>query len=111
VFDDRTHEESMDYLRKSGELTRREFGALSAGAGLSILLPMPANAQEVTESEVEVPTPDGAANCFFVHPSSGAHPGVIGLLHGRTDHDAHGCRGPGSDRCRCIVPRWRPRYR
>lgn len=77
MCDDRTHKESMDFLRNSGELTRREFGALSAGAGLSILLPMPANAQAVTESEVEVPTPDGVADCYFAHPASGAHAGVI----------------------------------
>jgi len=77
MCDERTHKESMGYLNQSGELTRREFGTLSAGAGLAILLPRAADAQEVTESEVEVPTPDGTADCYFVHPSSGAHAGVI----------------------------------
>lgn len=77
MCDDRTHKDSMEYLRNSGALTRREFGALSAGAGLSILLPQPANAQEVVGADVEVPTPDGTADCYFVHPSSGAHAGVI----------------------------------
>ena len=33
------------------EMTRRQFGAVSAGAGLAMLLPRPANAQDVTESE------------------------------------------------------------
>ena len=59
------------------ELTRREFGALSAGAGLAMLLPRGADAQMVTEQDVEVTTPDGVADCFFVHPASGSHPGVV----------------------------------
>ncbi len=77
MCDERTIRESMELMNRSGELTRRQFGALSAGAGLSILLPRAADAQEVTESEVAVMTPDGVADCYFVHPSSGAHPGVI----------------------------------
>ena len=36
-----------------------------------------ADAQEVTEQDVEVTTPDGVADCFFVHPASGSHPGVV----------------------------------
>ena len=58
-------------------MTRREFGTLSAGAGLAALLPRAANAQAVTEQDVEVTTPDGVADCFFVHPASGTHPGVL----------------------------------
>ena len=30
-----THKESMEYLHRSGELTRRQFSAISAGVGLS----------------------------------------------------------------------------
>lgn len=77
MCDERTIKESLEYMKRSGELTRRQFNVLSAGAGLSILLPRAADAQEVTESEVEVMTPDGVADCYFVHPSSGTHPGVI----------------------------------
>ncbi len=77
MCDERTHQESMEYLRRSGELTRRQFSAISAGAGLSMLLPRTADAQEVAEANVEVMTPDGVADCYFVHPSSGAHPGVV----------------------------------
>ena len=36
-----------------------------------------ANAQGVTETDVEVTTPDGMADCYFVHPSSGRHPAVL----------------------------------
>ncbi|MGI9257228.1 MAG: dienelactone hydrolase family protein [Gammaproteobacteria bacterium] len=77
MCDERTIKESLETMKRSGDLTRRKFNALTAGAGLSILLPHAADAQEVTESEVEVMTPDGVADCYFVHPSSGAHPGVI----------------------------------
>jgi len=77
MCDERTHRDAEDWLRRSGHLTRREFGALSVGAGLAMLLPRAAAALEVTASDVEVSTPDGAADCHFVHPSSGAHPGVL----------------------------------
>ncbi|MYK87067.1 MAG: dienelactone hydrolase family protein, partial [Acidobacteria bacterium] len=30
-----------------------------------------------TESEIDVTTPDGVCDSYFVHPSSGAHPGVL----------------------------------
>lgn len=66
----------LDDLEKY-RVTRREFGAMSAGVGLSMLLPRAANAQDVTESDVEITTPDGVADAYFVHPSSGAHAGVV----------------------------------
>ena len=59
-----------------GLVTRKQFGAM-LGAGIAMMLPRVANAVAVTESEVTVPTPDGSADCYFVHPSSGAAPGVL----------------------------------
>ena len=76
MCNERTDAENTEYLREKG-LTRRQFGAVSAGAGLAMLLPRAANAQDVTESEIDVTTPDGVADCYFVHPASGAHPGVL----------------------------------
>ena len=76
MCDERTAADGVDYLRAK-RMTRREFGAVSAGAGLAMLLPRAANAQEVTEAEIDVPTPDGVADSYFVHPASGSHPGVI----------------------------------
>lgn len=64
------------YLNKA-HVTRREFGALSAGVGLAMLLPAVANAQDVTETEVEIETPDGICDAYFVHPSSGSHAAVL----------------------------------
>jgi carboxymethylenebutenolidase len=66
-----------DYANRSAELTRRRFGALSLAGGLTMLLPAVAGAAEVTETDVEIKTPDGVADAYFVHPSSGAHPAVL----------------------------------
>ena len=77
MCDERTLRDAEDYRLRSGRLTRREFGALSVGAGLATLLPRAAAALEVTAANVEVPTPDGVADCHFAHPASGAHPGVL----------------------------------
>jgi carboxymethylenebutenolidase len=59
-----------------GLVTRRQFGVL-LGAGVAMLLPQVANAVAVTESEVTVTTPDGIADCYFVHPATGTAPGVL----------------------------------
>ena len=77
MCDERTVRESNKYLDSRSELTRREFGALSAGTGLAMLLPRAANAQDVTEQDVEIETPDGVADGYFVHPAAGAHAGVL----------------------------------
>jgi carboxymethylenebutenolidase len=47
------------------------------GAGMAMMLPQVANAVTVTESDVNVTTPDGTADCYFVHPASGTAPGVL----------------------------------
>src|SRR5918999_6304548 len=42
-----------------------------------MMLPQVANAVAVTESDVNVKTPDGTADCYFVHPASGTAPAVL----------------------------------
>jgi carboxymethylenebutenolidase len=69
--------DAVEYLLKSRELSRRRFGALTLGSGLASLLPAVTHAAEVKESEVEIKTPDGTADAYFVHPSAGTHPGVL----------------------------------
>ncbi len=59
-----------------GRVTRKQFGAM-LGAGVAMMLPRVANAVSVTDSEVNVTTPDGTADCYFVHPASGTAPGVV----------------------------------
>ena len=76
MCDDRTDSDNTEYVRTT-KMTRRQFGAVSAGAGLAMLLPRAANAQAVSEADIDVTTPDGVADCYFAHPASGAHPGVL----------------------------------
>jgi carboxymethylenebutenolidase len=67
----------------SGEtgVSRREFSALSLAAGLTAV----AGAQDaeaaaplsLVETDVSVKTPDGMCDAAFIHPATGAHPGVL----------------------------------
>ena len=59
-----------------GLVTRKQFGVL-LGAGMSMMLPQVARAVAVAESDVTITTPDGTADCYFVHPASGTAPGVL----------------------------------
>src|SRR5215813_3224161 len=59
-----------------GLVTRRQFGIM-LGAGMAMMLPQVANAVTVSESDVTIKTPDGTADCYFVHPSSGTAPAVL----------------------------------
>src|SRR5579863_5599411 len=59
-----------------GLVTRKQFGIM-LGAGMAMMLPQVANAVAVAESDVNVVTPDGTADCYFVHPASGTAPGVL----------------------------------
>ena len=73
-----TLEDTIEYQLRSG-LSRRHFGALTLGAGLTTWLAPVAHGDElaVTESEVDIHTPDGTADAYFVHPAKGAHAAVL----------------------------------
>jgi carboxymethylenebutenolidase len=77
MCDNDSIEDMNEFARRSAELSRRQFGAITLGTSLSMLLPRLADAADVTESEVEIKTPDGTADAYFVHPSSGKHPAVL----------------------------------
>lgn len=66
----------IEYQLKSG-MSRRSFGAFTVGAGLVSLLPRVAAAAALKEEEVEIRTPDGSADAYFVHPAEGEAPGVL----------------------------------
>jgi carboxymethylenebutenolidase len=73
----------QDYFEKDrleyearGLVTRRQFGVLVA-AGVSLVLPEIANAQQTSERDVEIKTPDGTCDAYFVHPASGSGAGVL----------------------------------
>lgn len=76
MCDDLTQKDVDEYLKKSS-VTRRQFGKLSAAAGLAAMLPSQGQAQSITETDVTIRTPDGVADCFFAHPSTGSHAGVL----------------------------------
>jgi carboxymethylenebutenolidase len=61
--------DSNDDILRGSELSRRRFGALGLGATLAAMLPTVSAAAEVTESEVEIKTPDGTCDAHFVHPA------------------------------------------
>jgi carboxymethylenebutenolidase len=67
----------IEYKRRTGGLSRRQFSALTLGVGVASALPPIANAAETKESDVEIKTPDGTADAYFVHPATGKHPGVL----------------------------------
>ena len=76
MCDELTNRDEQHYLRNRG-LTRRQFAGATAGAALLLTLPRAADALDVVEQDVVVPTPDGDADCYFVHPGEGRHPAVI----------------------------------
>jgi len=75
MCDEHFEDDLTKYLRP--ELTRRQFGAAAVGIGMSMMLPRAADAVDVAESEVNVKTPDGTADCYFVHPSTGTGAAVL----------------------------------
>jgi carboxymethylenebutenolidase len=66
-----------EFARRASDLSRRQFGALAVGAGVSVMLPPLAAADGLADTDVEIKTADGVADCYFVHPSSGKHPAVL----------------------------------
>lgn len=77
MCDDRTELENKKYFEEKGSINRRDFGKISALASLMAMVPPVANALDVTESNVTITTPDGEAEAFFVHPSTGKHPAIL----------------------------------
>jgi carboxymethylenebutenolidase len=69
-------EEDLKQFESLGLVTRKQFGMM-LGAGVAMLLPKVANAVSVVDSDVNITTPDGTADCYFVHPASGTAPGVL----------------------------------
>jgi carboxymethylenebutenolidase len=74
---DRDHSaEDRERYEALGLITRKQFGVMLA-AGVAMLLPKVANAAAVIESDETIKTPDGTADCYFVHPATGTAPGIL----------------------------------
>jgi carboxymethylenebutenolidase len=69
-------DKDVEEYQALGLVTRKQFGKI-LGAGMAMMLPQVANAAAVTEMDVNVKTPDGTADCYFVHPASGTAPAVL----------------------------------
>ncbi len=69
-------EQDREDYEALGLVTRRQFGVL-LGAGMTMMLPRVVNAVAVTEADVTVTTPDGSADCYFVHPATGTGAAVL----------------------------------
>ena len=69
-------EQDRKEYERLGLVTRKQFGIM-LGAGVAMMLPKVANAAAVTESDVNIKTPDGTADAYFVHPATGTAAGVL----------------------------------
>ena len=76
MCDELTDKDAKEFLERKG-LTRRDFNIRSSGAALAMMLPTVSNALDIVERDVLVETPDGEADCYFVHPAGGSYAAVI----------------------------------
>ncbi|MCK0068154.1 dienelactone hydrolase family protein [Kordiimonas laminariae] len=77
MCDELTEKDAERFLANRDTINRRDFGKLGTAALLTAMVPKATFADAVTETTVQVTMPDGIADCYFVHPSSGKHPGVL----------------------------------
>src|SRR5712691_2615908 len=60
------------------DLSRRDFVAFSIAAGVATATGSVSGAElPVTETNVEIKTPDGTCDAAFIHPTAGSHPAVL----------------------------------
>jgi carboxymethylenebutenolidase len=77
MCDDHAFDDMIEHNLRQGGISRRELGSLTLGAGIAFALPRAAGAADTTESEVEIKTPDGTTDAYFVHPAAGRHAAVL----------------------------------
>jgi carboxymethylenebutenolidase len=97
MCDNDSFDDMVAYRLRRELLSRRGFGALSLGAGLASVVPLackstgsaPPGPQPATtaatsgasvattETDVNITTPDGTCDAYFVHPSTGTAPAVL----------------------------------
>jgi carboxymethylenebutenolidase len=86
MCDDADFAEEKRYLAEQLKLSRRNFSGMTGVAVLVAALPAVALAKSakkkgkeimIVSQDVMVQTPDGTADCYFSHPTTGKHPAVI----------------------------------
>ena len=73
-------DEPFDRRRRNpadNDLSRRAFVALSVAGGLATAARSADAALPIVETDLAIETPDGSCDAAFIHPASGAHPGVL----------------------------------
>ena len=78
MCDDITELENQGFYEK--QVTRRDFNLMAGGAAISLAFAgcAPGEAAEgITENDVTIETPDGTADAYFAHPSTGQHAAVL----------------------------------
>ena len=83
MCDDITELENQGFYEK--KITRRDFNLMAGGAAISLAFAGCApgeaastkNGEGITENDVTIETPDGTADAYFAHPSTGAHAAVL----------------------------------
>ena len=73
-------DEPFDRPRRNpadNDLSRRAFVALSVAGGLATAARSADAALPIVETDLAIETPDGSCDAAFIHPASGAHPGVL----------------------------------
>jgi len=58
-------------------MTRRRFGSLALGAGVGLALPKVALAVDTKGRDLDIKTPAGTCDAYYVHPEQGKHPAVL----------------------------------
>src|SRR5690349_22012745 len=58
-------------------MTRRRFGSLALGAGVGLALPKLALAVDTKGQDVDIKTPAGTCDAYYVAPEQGKHPAVL----------------------------------
>jgi carboxymethylenebutenolidase len=66
-----------EFARRSSEITRRQFGTMALSAGLVAAVPALASAPSTSGTDLDIKTPDGVADAYFVHPVKGKFPAVL----------------------------------
>jgi carboxymethylenebutenolidase len=66
-----------EFAQRADEVTRRQFGAMALGLGVVAALPRLANAAQTQGQDIDIKTPDGTADAYFVHPTKGKFPAVL----------------------------------
>ena len=69
--------DSEENAEPSNDLTRRDFVAMSVAAGIVAAAGSAVAAEAVTETNVEIKTPDGTCDAAYIHPVAGSHPGIV----------------------------------